>query len=129
MASSSGIPAEVRSFVRAHLQSIAQLELLLRLHETPERAYTAGELSRDLRTSERAVFTQLTELFGAGVVTVDDTEVPRWRFHRSGPQAGAVDELATCVRQRKRAVHDLILRGPSTDVQVFSDAFRLRRDD
>jgi hypothetical protein len=33
------------------------------------------------------------------------------------------------VRSHRRTVHDLILRGPSSDVQVFSDAFRLRRDD
>ena len=128
MAKGSDIPPEVRRFVTEHLQSIAQLELLMRLHDAGQQSFTAADLSRDLRTSERAVFGQLTDLFGAGIISVEDADVPRWRFNPSGAEAGTVDELAGCVRQRKRAVHNLILATPNSDVQVFSEAFRLRKD-
>jgi hypothetical protein len=123
------IPKEVRAFVAEHVHSITQLELLLQLHCDPARAWTAADASRELRAPERLLGGQLADFYAAGVLAADESEVPTYRFDRSGQHARAVDELAACVRQRKRAVHDLILRGPSSDVQVFSDAFRLRRDD
>lgn len=127
MGKGSDIPPEVRRFVTDHLQSIAQLELLMQLHDAGQW-FTAADLSRDLRTSERAVFGHLTDLFGAGIVSVEDADTPRWRLNPSSPHRPAVDELAVCVRQRRRAVHNLILATPNSDVQVFSEAFRLRKD-
>jgi hypothetical protein len=123
------IPKEVRAFVAEHVHSITQLELLLQLHCDPARAWTAADASRELRAPERLLGGLLTDFYAAGVLTAAETDDPAYRFSTSGPHARVVDELATAVRQRKRAVHDLILRGPSSDVQVFSDAFRLRRDD
>jgi hypothetical protein len=124
-----GISRDVRSFVADHVHSIAQLELLLLLHGEPGQAYTAAEAGRTLRAPERFVGGQLADFYAAGVLSADDSVPPAYRFDRSGRHARVVDDLAACVGRRKRAVHDLILRGPSSDVQVFSDAFRLRRDD
>jgi hypothetical protein len=124
-----GIPREVRSFVADHIHSITQLELLLLLHGDRDQAYTAADASRALRAPERLMGGQLADFYAAGVLTADESVPPAYRFAASGRHARSVDALAESVRQRKRAVHDLILRGPSSDVQVFSDAFRLRRDD
>ena len=129
MARGAGIPRDVRAFVTEHVHSITQLELLLLLYDEPARAWTAAEASRALRAPERLLGGLLTDFYAAGVLMADETDEPAYRFGATGPHARAVDELAASVRQRKRAVHDLILRGPSSDVQVFSDAFRLRRDD
>jgi hypothetical protein len=123
------IPRAVRAFVTEHVHSITQLELLLLLHGEPEQAWTAADASRALRAPERLLAGQLADFYAAGVLTAAGTDELAYRFSAGGPHARAVDELAATVRQRKRAVHDLILRGPSGDVQVFSDAFRLRRDD
>jgi hypothetical protein len=120
---------ELRSFVADHVHSITQLELLMLLHGDPDRGYTAADASRALRAPERLMGGQLGDFYAAGVLTADDSPDPAYRFNAGGRHARIVDELATAVRQRKRAVHDLVLMGPSTDVQVFSDAFRLRRDD
>jgi hypothetical protein len=126
----AGIPREVRSFVTDHIHSITQLELLLLLHDDPQQAYTPADASRALRAPERLLGGQLADFYAAGVLTADEQTAPlAYRFSTAGRHTTAVDELAVCVRQRKRAVHDLILRGPSSDVQVFSDAFRLRKDD
>jgi hypothetical protein len=129
MARRSAIPREVRSFIGEHLHSITQLELLLLLHDHAGKPYTAADASRALRAPERLMNAQLTDFYAAGVLSADEGEVRAYRFDRSARHARVVDELATCVRQRKRSVHDLILMGPSSDVQTFSDAFRLRRDD
>jgi hypothetical protein len=124
-----GIPREARAFVTEHVHSITQLELLLLLHDHPDQPWTAADASRALRAPERLLAGQLADFYAAGVLTAGPSDAPEYRFSTTGRHARAVDELAACVRQRKRAVHDLILRGPSSDVQVFSDAFRLRRDD
>ena len=129
MGGRGGIPGRVRSFVAANVESIGQLELLMLLHGKPEHAFTAAEASRELRAPERHVRGQLVELTQARILVHDDRGEETWHFDRGGRHARAVDELAACMRQRPRAVHDLILSGPSSDVQVFSDAFRLRRDD
>jgi hypothetical protein len=124
-----GIPRDVRSFIADHVHSITQLELLLLLHGEPEQPWSAAEASRALRAPERLLGGQLADFYAAGVLTASPSDVPEYSFSTTSPHARTVDALAACVRQRKRAVHDLILRGPSSDVQVFSDAFRLRRED
>ena len=129
MAPGDRIPRDVSLFLREHLQSTIQLDLLLLLHDRPGQAFTAPEASRALRVPERFVTGQLLDFARSSVLAMDDQEPPSWRFEPSGPHAPVVGELAECVRKRKRAVQDLILSAPSSDVQLFSDAFRLRRDD
>ena len=130
MARRGAIPKDVRAFVTQHLHAISQLDLLLLLHAQAGRPFTAADVSGAMRVPERFVMGQLLDLTAAGVLRADDeAEPPAWRFDPDGPRARVVDDLAECVRQRRRAVHDLILAGPSDDVQVFSDAFKLRRDD
>ena len=129
MAPGERIPRDVSVFLREHLQSITQLDLLLLLHGAPGRRFTAVQVSRELRVPERFVTGQLVDFARSRVLTADDADPPTWRFDPAGPHARVVGELADAVRRRKRAVHDLILAEPSSDVQLFSDAFRLRRKD
>ena len=121
------LPDNVRSLVADCLSSITQLDLLLLLHGSPERSFGAAELSRSLRVPERFVTGQLVDLTAAGVVAAEDADPPSWRFAAGGARARDVRDLAEAVERRKRAVHSLILSGPSDDVQLFSDAFRLRK--
>jgi hypothetical protein len=121
------IPREVRSFVKSHIASITQLDVLMRLHADPQRTFTAEELSRELRIPERFLNAVLLDFTVSGVLEADEGPVYAWRFDPSGRHARVVDELATCLRKRKRSVHDLILSGLDRDVEVFSEAFRLRR--
>ena len=121
------LPPGVQAFVTECLSSITQLDLLLLLHASPDHAFSASELSRHLRIPERFVTGQLVDLSAAGVVAAVDGDEPAWRFAATGPRARDVDALAEAVGKRKRAVHNLILSGPSDDVQLFSDAFRVRK--
>ena len=129
MSPASRLPRDVSIFLREHLQSITQLDLLLLLHAARGRRFTAAEVSRELRIPERMAIGQMLDLTRSGVLVAHDSDPPCWRFDPAGPHAGVVASLADVVSKRKRAVHDLILSEPSSDVQLFSDAFRLRRKD
>ena len=129
MAPAFRIPRDVSLFLREHVRSITQLDLLLMLHAAPGRRFSAAEVSRELRVPERPVLGQLLDFSRAGVLVADDVDPPTWRFDPDGPHAAVVSSLAEIVSRRKRAVHDLILSEPNSDVQLFSDAFRLRRKD
>ena len=129
MAPSSRIPRDVSLFLREHIRSITQLDLLLLLHAAPGRRFTAGQASAELRVPERFVTGLLVDFARSQVLVVDDADLPTWHFDPAGPHARVVTALAELVSKRKRAVHDLILAEPSSDVQLFSDAFRLRRRD
>src|SRR5687767_4484067 len=125
MSPASRLPRDVSVFLREHLQSITQLDLLLLLHTAPDRRFTATEVSRELRIPERMATGQLLDLARSGVLVAEDTEPPCWRFDPAGEHARVVSALAEVASKRRRAVHDLILSEPSSDVQLFSDAFRL----
>jgi hypothetical protein len=124
-----GIPQPVRALIADHVHSISQLDLLLFLHGAGGRALTAADVSRELRIPERLAEGQLLDFTAAGLVVADTAAPPSFRLDRESRHAPVVAELGRCVAERRRAVHDLILTGPSDDVQVFSDAFRLRRED
>jgi len=123
-----GIPPAVRALIADHVHSITQLDLLLLLHAA-DRPLSPADVSRELRIPERLAEGQLLDFTAAGLATGDRASPSAFRFDRHGRHGTAVAELARCVTERKRAVHDLILAGPSDDVQVFSDAFRFRRED
>lgn len=129
MARGGAIPRQVRAFITEHVHSISQLDLLLLLHGDSARAFTRADASRELRAPERLIGSQLADFYASGVLRAEEGDVPAYRFDTAGRHATVVAELDACVRSHRRAVHDLILRGPSSDVQVFSDAFRIRRDD
>ena len=124
-----GIPPAVRALIAEHVHSITQLDLLLLLHRAGGRALTAAEVCRELRIPKRLAQGQLLDFTAAGLLATDGAGPDAFRFDGQGRHAAAVAELDRCAAERKRAVHDLVLASPSNDVQVFSDAFRLRRDD
>lgn len=119
------IPDNVQTLVRECLSSIAELDLLLLLHASPQRTFTPTELSRQLRVTERFATGRLVDLSASGLVVEEGDGAYRYAF--DGPRARDVDDLVAAVDRRKRAVHNLILSGPSDDVQLFSDAFLLRK--
>lgn len=123
------LPEDVRSFLRAHIESVMQLEVLLCLRRRPDVAHDPTELSRELGGSVDAAISCLRELERSRLVVRDD---PDELTHRYAPAdrdlAGAVDLLADTYAKRKVAVVTEIFSQPKDDLRSFSDAFRLRRE-
>lgn len=123
------LPDEVRRFIAANIRSVAQLELLLTLRAAPDRWFTAEEASRSLYMAEEPTVAQLSELEAGGLVTKDISNGPRYRYEPHDEQSlRLVDQLAALYHDRRLAITNAIYAGPTERIQIFSDAFRLRKD-
>jgi len=126
-----GIPESARKLIAGHIESVAQLEMMLLLRESRERLWTASDVARELRTSEELAEASLGRLSRSGLVEVeiDAGGSPCFRCAPSARgAAAAVEELAAAYATHKSAVVTLIFSGPEDSIQDFAGAFRLRGD-
>jgi hypothetical protein len=116
----------MRRFVVERIHSVAQLELLLILHRDPAVAWTAESAAREMRYPADWAAAQLAGFQNVGLVGASG------HTYRYDPRSGLdriVDELADTFSRRRNSVTALIFSGTGTDVQCFSDAFRVPRKD
>jgi hypothetical protein len=97
------LPSPVTTFLREHIASIEQLEVLLLLR-SERRPWHPTELSSMLRTSPDSVVRRLDALERDGLVSRRDGG---FRFD-AGPLAKAVDALASCYPTHRVAVIETI---------------------
>jgi DNA-binding transcriptional ArsR family regulator len=116
---------DVLQFTRTAIRSIWALELLLLLHQTPDRVWHEAELIPPLRANARVVTESLAALREAGLVTLDETGRSRYD-PASATVREAIDRLADLYRRKPMAVTNAILSTRNDKIQTFADAFRFR---
>lgn len=121
------IESELFDFVRFSIRSVWNIELLLHLKGSGDRAWAPEELVRELRASASVVKDGLDALQTGGLAAPD--EFGRWRYT---PASGAFDrltgELETLYRERPMAVTGALFSTKPDPLRSFADAFRLRKD-
>lgn len=119
------VSVEVRDFIARHIVSIEQLEVLLLLAETEERAWTTRELNERLRSQEASIAKWLIALEALKMVGATEECV------RFAPANDAlrrqVAALAEAYRSRRIKVIELIFSKPNESLRSFVDAFDLRK--
>ncbi|MEX0714451.1 MAG: hypothetical protein WD278_19095 [Pirellulales bacterium] len=121
------LPDELRHFIAANINSVAQLELLLLLRGSPHKDWCPEEVSRALYTTTDMMAAQLAELEGRGLLT--STQQGRYRYAPGTPELAAiVDQVAKLYKERRVSVISTIYAEPTEKVRTFADAFRLRKD-
>lgn len=124
------LPDDVRRFLAANIGSVAQLEVLLLLRSSRDRAWCAAEVSRALYTAPEMMADLLADLAEKGLLEVAHASDTRYRY---APQIEGVDEvvgrLADLYKQRRVAVISLIYAEPVDKAQRFADAFRIRKEE
>lgn len=116
---------EVLAFVRAGIESVWELELLLLLQRSPERRWSALELERELRASATVIASALRRLRAAEVVA--EPERDRFQYLASSPRTDhIVQALERAYRTNPVSVIKTILGAPDARLKVFSDAFRFK---
>jgi hypothetical protein len=105
-APTGGLPPEVVRFVRRHITSAGQLDVLLLLRGAPERSWPAASVAREVYGDVAAVAPLLDSLSAQGFL---ETTPEGYRY----------------TRMRHRVIR-AIYEAPDPAVS-FSEAFRLRK--
>ncbi len=120
------LPASVQKLIESHLQSAADVEVILLLHRT-EREWTGLDVARELRIDDGQAAEILARLRRRRLLSAAGE---RYRY---SPRTAALDEAVTTLARiyptYRVAIVAHIYAHPSWPITDFSDAFRLRKED
>ena len=128
MTADADIPADVREFVVRSIGSIEHLEVLLLARQHHFDWLTAAAVSTELRSSTMSAEEKLTDLAAHHLLEVSEEAPYRYRYAPEGGLDAIVQALAQAYSDRRFTIINLILSRPLKNIQIFSDAFRLRPD-
>jgi hypothetical protein len=119
------IPDDLREFIFAHIDSVAQLEALLLLRRDPSKDWNPGSVAERLYITEGEAADLLTRLNDDGFLVVN---AGSYRFGpRSVGHRQMTDRVADAYSHHLIPITNLI-HGKPRRIREFSDAFKFRRD-
>jgi hypothetical protein len=121
------LPRDVRDFIREHVHSVGELDLLMLLYRARDRLWHIDEICEALAAPPKWATIQLHAMAAARLAEHDAN---RWRFRAASDDLMTATEALGHMYQTRRA--DLaghIFATPSHDDEAFADASRLRNDD
>jgi hypothetical protein len=122
------ISNEVKQFISVHIQSAAELEILLLLHSERTRGWTAADVAGKLAISTEWAADQLSDLNKRGLLSVNSEF--KYKFDPRKVEINSlVDQLAVNYAKSRVSVISLIFSKPSGKIRILADAFKLRADD
>ena len=122
--SNSGIPEEVRTFIRQHVSSIEQLEILLHLYETSPTRKSASEIAEKLYLSPESTARTLTSFRDKKIVSATQGMPELYCVDSRTSDVGrSIEQLAKMYRERRVSVINEIFSNPISTIQTFADAF------
>jgi hypothetical protein len=127
--SSGEITADIERFIHDSIDSVEQLEVLLLLAGEPQKEWSASEVSQNLYRQQDSVAARLENLRERGILSVRKETQLLYRYSPDARQHALIEGLDRAYQVRKDAVIRLIFQRPSDTLRVFSDAFRIRRND
>jgi hypothetical protein len=125
--SEADLPKEIVDFIAEHITSMEQLEVLLLLHDHPEKDWTVEAVFSQIQSSPASVAQRLQEFYEKGFFAQPDLNT--FRFSpKTQDLFNTVRALAATYKEKRVKIIELIYRKPVDDVQSFADAFKLRKD-
>ncbi len=122
----SDLHPSVRRFLSEYVNSVEQLETLLLMRASPDRAWDAEAINHELRTSLASAAERLRELEERRLIVADSSLPLRYRYQPSDPRTrGIIDLVANAYRERRVMVISFIFSKPQDAILKFADAFRL----
>jgi DNA-binding IclR family transcriptional regulator len=117
----------VRTLIRRHVHSVGELELLVMLHAERDRGWSVAEICDALGCPQSWAVAQLEAMARAGLL---ERTGGTWHF---SPDSAELEEataaLQEAYRLQSREVVRFVFSTPGRDLQEFSDAFRVRREE
>jgi hypothetical protein len=118
---------KLSEFLRDSIQSVWNVEILLKVFGQPGRAWRPAELVQELRASDFVVSQGAAGLQQAGLVVQDADSTIRYA-PASAEANRLVQQLERVYRERPSAVTKALFSAPSGKLQTFADAFRFKKD-
>jgi hypothetical protein len=123
------IPANVLQFIAERIDTVPQLEALLLLWESPQRAWTEEELAARIYVSRPSAAQILQALERRQLVTAESAEATLYRYNPQWEPTGEVmPEVASAYRRHLVPLATFIHSRASTAVREFARAFDLKKD-
>lgn len=120
----------VQTFLAKHIGSLEQLQLLMRLVQSPDRWWDASTAAWELGMSEPDATSALDELTKQNLLDIRITDEVRYQFHPGTEELrGAATACAETFRRRPVAVLNAVTGPRRRSIRDFADAFRIRKDD
>ncbi len=124
------LPDDVCRFIKRHIHTLEQLEILLLLFRDPTRAWSAAELAAELRTNAESVRSRLGPMLTDGLAVATTSATPTYHFQPTSDRlTEQVRRLIQIYRERRVAVITQIFAPSSGTGRVFADAFRIKKGD
>lgn len=122
----TGVPAPVREFVAKHIESVAQLEVLLLLRAAGDKEWTPQEVAG-------ALVIQPESIAASWLEDLTERRLARekggsYRYQPPREMRSTLDDLAQSYAKYRVTLVALIFSKPSDRITHFSDAFRIRRE-
>lgn len=123
-----GISEPATALVVDHIESVEQLEVLLLLHRTPNRAHAAADVANELRIDQGSAQRRMEDLVARGLVEPDGAG---FVYRTNNARDAQVRALADAYRERRVSVITLIFSKPQKPApdpaRALADAFKLKR--
>ena len=115
----------VVAFIAAHLESVAQLEVLLLLRAAPDKQWTVEEVARAQVSAPDSIGRCLGPLAERGLLARDGDV---YRYAPPAAQEPVVDQLAKAYATRRPTVIAQIFAPPASGAaSTLAEGFRFRR--
>ena len=126
MSNSGDLPSELRAFLFSCIESVEQVEILMRLHGS-ERAWTAREVGNGIQIADAAARAHLETLAARGLLRVSVDQETTYRYEPNSQklrECGAL--LSEYYLTSRSAVLGFVAARSRAGMRTFIDAFKLR---
>jgi hypothetical protein len=123
-----GLSTEVKLFLRDHIQSLEQLEILALMRPQPDREWTAKAIYEAILSNERSIEGRLQTFVEKGLLAAVGDVSKSYRYApRDEHMDQAVQGTLQAYRERRVMVIETIFRPEQDPAQSFADAFRFKQ--
>jgi DNA-binding MarR family transcriptional regulator len=125
------VSEELKSFIYHSFENLEQLRIVLLLHRDAQRELSLLEICSQIYLPPARVLAEIQILEKKGLITMRQKEEKR--FAKYAPQTQKMGELTDKVAQMDRempvSLINLIYDRPKNQLQIFADAFKLKKDE
>jgi DNA-binding IscR family transcriptional regulator len=129
MPDSSELAPEIRKFIDQFIKSIAELEVLLFLNRNKAQAWTANEMSQEMRSNLNYAETILRELQQTGLLQEEQKSgAGAYRLSTNRiEELKILSDLDTAYQSRRISVINQIYQSSNEKLRGFAEAFKIRK--